>query len=119
MIKRSLTIKTDASGDATAYADVVPGGATLYAVQLIDGNLADGVDVTITAEESNMSFALLTKADFNDDQVLYPRVAASKVVDGSALTEFVEPLAVGRIKVVIAQGGDKKTGGVALYFRSL
>lgn len=119
MIKRSLTIKTDASGDATAYAEPVSGGATLYAVQLIDGDFADGVDVTITAEEAELSFPLLTMANFNSDQLVYPRVAVAKATDGSTLTEYAEPLAIGRIKVVIAQGGDKKTGGVALYFRSL
>ena len=119
MMKRTISLTTNGSGAATAYADAVPGGGVLYAVQLVDGDLADGVDIAITAEEANLSIPLLTKADFNSDQMVYPRVATALNTDGSALTNYAEPIVIGRIKAVIAQGGDTKTGSVVLYIREL
>lgn len=117
MIKRTISLTTSSGGAATAYADPVPGNGFLYAIQLVDGNFDDGVDIAITAEEENLSIPLYTKADFNTDQMVYPRTPTAAVADGSALTNYAEPLVIGRIKAVIAQGGDTKTGSIVLYIR--
>jgi len=115
-----INITTDGSGDGTGYGDRVVQG-TLYAVQLIDGDFADGVDVTITCEQGLISIPVLIKADFNSDSLFYPRVKMNLGSDGSALTgtagyDLCMPLLFGMPKVVIASGGDTKTGGVILYF---
>lgn len=85
------------------------------AVQLIDGTLDDGVDVTVTFEEGDLSIPVLVKADFNTDQIKYPRVLESLNTDGSDLTTHTRPLAMGQAKVVIAQGGNVKLGAVVIY----
>jgi len=87
----------------------------LYAAQLIDGGAADGVDITLTCEHGDLSIPLLTKADFNTDQVAYPRIPTAAVADGSALTDYAMPLIAGIPKMVIAQGGDAKACGCLLY----
>ena len=114
---RVITINigpTDVSGDATAYGDAVVLGA-VYAVQLIDGDFDDYVDITITSEQESLSIPILTSANFNTDQIVYPRVLESLNTDASALTTHAMPLAVGRIKAVVAQGGDTKSGAAKLY----
>ena len=115
VIRIPVTTATD--GSATAYGETAVGA--VYAVQLVDGDLADGVDVTITSELDGLSSSILTKADFNTDQIVYPRVLQALNTDGTALTTHCEPLTCGRIKVVLAQGGAVKTGAVNVYVREI
>jgi hypothetical protein len=108
-----LDITTDASGDATVTGSGFTG--LLYAAQLVDGTLDDGVDITITSEQGDLSIPLLTKANFNSDQMAYPRVLESLNTDGTDLTTHALPVVFGRAKAVVAQGGNVKTGAVILY----
>lgn len=110
-----LDVTVDASGDGNTTGNAVMG--TLYAVQLVDGTFDDGVDVTITAEQGDLSIPLLVKADFNSDQMVYPRVLQNLNTDGTALTTHCEPIVVGRPKAVVAAGGNAKSGSFILYIR--
>ena len=106
---------TDASGDLTVYSNEAYSGE-VYAVQTIDGTLDDGVDITVTSESVDYSIPILTKANFNTDGIYYPRTVANQVSDGAASTVYdVKPLASGRIKMVLAQGGNAKSGGCIVY----
>jgi len=115
----TLPVTTDTAGAGTSALEAVPGGGTLYAVQLIDGDFADGVDITLTAEIDGLSIPLLTKADFNTDQIVYPRVLQALNTDGTALTTHCEPLVMGRVKAVVAQGGSVKSGSFRLFVRDI
>lgn len=117
MRSAKIDITTDTAGACTAYGDSVVGA--VYAVQLVDGDLADGVDITLTAENENLSMPILVKADFNADQMVYPRVLQALNTDGTALSTHCEPLVYGRLKVVIAQGGSVKSGSVIVFVREL
>jgi hypothetical protein len=114
----TLTATTDGSGDATVNSASVFVGA-LYAVRLVDGNFDDGVDITVTSVTDDLNVSQLTKADFNTDQVVYPRVLQALNTDGTALTTHCEPLIAGRLRVVVAQGGAAKTGSFVFYIREL
>ena len=107
---------TDASGDLTVYSNEAYSGE-VYAVQTIDGTLDDGVDITVTSETADsLNIPILTKANFNTDGIYYPRTVANQVSDGAASTVYdVKPLASGRIKMVLAQGGNAKSGGCIVY----
>lgn len=109
-----LAITTDGSGDGSATSDDQYVGL-LYAVQLIDGDFDDGVDLTLTAEQGELAIPLLTKADWNSDQIVYPRVLEALNTDGTALTTHTAPLVAGKIKAVIAQGGNAKSGAIIAY----
>lgn len=113
-----LDATTDASGDATVNSSGVVLGA-LYAIRLVDGNFDDGVDITVTSVTDELNIALLTKADFNTDQIVYPRVLQALNTDGTALTTHCEPLIAGKLRVVVAQGGNAKSGSFLFYIREL
>ncbi len=113
MKKATLNVTTDASGDGSDITDAALG--LLYAVQLIDGNFDDGVDVVITAEQGDLSIPLFSANDFNTDQFKYPRVSEHDAVGGAALTTTCMPLVAGRLKAVIAAGGNVKSGTFILH----
>jgi hypothetical protein len=114
IVQCKLDLTTAADGSATTQAaDVYIG--LLYAVQLVDGTFDDGVDLTLTCEQGDLSIPLLTKADWNTDQMVYPRVLEALNTDGTALTTHTMPILSGKPKAVIAQGGNVKTGAVILY----
>lgn len=117
MRKVRIGITTATDGTATEYGESVVGA--VYAVQLVDGTLADGVDLTLTCEHEELSIPILSKADFNTDQMVYPRVLQALNTDGTALTTHTMPLCYGRPKAVIAQGGAVATGAVILYISEL
>ncbi len=121
MKKIRVNITTDASGDATAYGDAdLAGGGVIYAVQTIDGTLDDGVDLTLTAETGDLSIPILVKADFNTDAMYYPRALLNLNTDGTTITgQYCHPVALGRIKAVVAAGGNVKTGAVVVYLMEL
>lgn len=109
-----ISITTDGAGAGTGQSDVSCNGV-LYALQLVDGNFDDGVDITVTFEQGDLSIPVLTQANFNSDQMTYPRAAAAAVADGSALTAYALPVALGYPKVVVAQGGNGKSGSFIFY----
>lgn len=118
MKRIQINVTTDSSGAGTGTENFAGLGA-LYAVQCIDGTFDDGVDLTLTAEQGDLSIPLLTVANFNSDRLYYPRVLQNLNTDGTALTTHCEPLVAGKVKAVIAQGGATKTGGFILYIREL
>lgn len=109
-----VPVTTDAAGAGTTQATQRTNGV-LYAVQLIDGDFDNGVDVTLTFEQAEVSIPVLVKADFNTDQIVYPRAYAALGTDGSALTDIVLPISVGYPKAVVAQGGNVKSGTFIFY----
>lgn len=111
-----LDLTTNAGGAASATDDKIIVGL-LHAVQLEAGDFAAGVDLTLTCETPNLSIPLLTIADFNTDQMIYPRVLQNLNTNGSALTTHTEPVVAGKIKAVIAQGGNVKTGVVICFIK--
>lgn len=112
-----IVLTTDAAGAATVTTTAKYFGK-LFAVQLVDGDLADGVDITLTCETPDLSIPLLVKADFNSDSIFYPRVLENLNTDGTALTTHEKPLVAGQIKAVIAQGGNVKSGAVICFIES-
>jgi hypothetical protein len=109
----TLPVSTDASGDGSFTGPKVCG--RLYAAQLVDGDFADGVDITLTSEDPNLSIPALAKLNFNTDQMVYPRVACALNTDGTSLTVYDMPVINGPIKAVIAQGGNAKSGSVIVF----
>lgn len=112
----NISVTTDTAGDGTTtHGDLVQG--YLYAVQLVDGDFADGVDVTLACVNNDLTYNLLVKADFNSDQMAYPRTLQHLDSSGAALTTHCEPIVTGKPRVTIAQGGAVKTGSVRLFVR--
>ena len=125
-MSKYVTVKilatTDGSGDATAYSEASYNGE-LVAVQWIDGDFADGVDGTlsVTSTDSGVDYTLLTLTDANNDAFYLTRGATSGATGAASLyaaagTAVNDKMpVVGKLKLVIAQGGATKTGGVVVF----
>lgn len=114
MLRRfEVTAVTNGSGAATAYTPYLSG--YVHSVQYVKTDYADGVDFTITAEANGET--IWTQSDVNAAAVKAPRQATHSTAGVAALyasggTAINDRVAVSRdrIKIVIAQGGDTKTG---------
>ena len=103
---------TDGSGAATGYSDQVNGLLDRIVYEKTD--FADGVDFTITLEETGET--LWAESNVNAATSRAPRQAlhgtdgaASLYADaGEAVLDRIA--VAGRVKIVVAQGGDSKTG---------
>lgn len=118
----SATITTDAAGDATVYITVGINrklSGRVHAIKYEPGTIVTGADLTITGETT--AVPILVKANAGTSDVwYYPRVIPNKNTDGSAFTDVAADIHVvdERIKVVVAQGGDTKTGTITAYIDS-
>jgi hypothetical protein len=119
--KTDTAIVTDAGGNATVYLGSVLRG---YLVSLIyrPGTILTGADLTVTAEISGAP--ILTKANLGtDNSYLYPRALPTNANSltgplGTVPSERI-PLVKERIKVVVAQGGDTKTGSIEAVYETI
>lgn len=115
--KHSVSITTASNGSATAYTGYVSG--FIMAIQYIKTDFADGVDFTITAEATGE--AILSLTDQNSATIVRPRAATHSTAGVAAVyasggTAVNDRIALGRdrVKIVIAQGGNAKTGTVVV-----
>ena len=108
-----VAVTTIADGSATAYTPNFTG--KLSQIRYVKTDYAAGVDFTITSEATGET--IWTQADVNASATVAPRqtthstagVAALYAGGGTAVLETI-CIAKDRIKIVIAQGGDTKTG---------
>lgn len=123
MITVTFNITTDASGDYDSDAD---GGVTgqvrahlpllLYAVDWVDGDLADGVDAVLSTIDTpkGVDTTLLTLTNANNDARYYPR-ALQDDSSGADTTFYTPPVVDGQLKLVVSSGGNAKTGKCFVY----
>lgn len=109
-------IVTDASGAATVYLEHginrKPSGLLLVLLYT-PGTLETGTDLTITGETSGIPILTVTNVG-TSAKFYYPRALMNDVADGAAGISGTEiiPIRDERIKVVVAQGGNAKTGAI-------
>ncbi len=109
---------TTSGGAATVYTDEPVTGNVLE-IRYDYGDAATGATITVTGEESGKAILTITNAGTGDlswrpRQGIHPVANATA---GSLLTydatrliyEFI-PIAAERIKIVVASGGDTKSG---------
>jgi hypothetical protein len=116
-----LTATTIADGSATANDEERVFGF-LYAVEWIDGSFDDGVDAILSCQStvSGVAQTLLTLTNANDDAIYYPRAIvhseAGVALTGTAGADRTRMMLNGKLRLVIAQGGNVKTGGCIVYY---
>jgi len=119
MNKQTISFTTAADGSATALGHVVNG--KLYAIEYQPGTTATGATITATCEGVGTK-PLLTQANAGTAVLWkYPRDLVHAVADGAALTgtsggDRCLPILAGVLKVVVASGGDTKTGKVIFHY---
>ncbi|MEA3042977.1 MAG: hypothetical protein QOH47_815 [Sphingomonadales bacterium] len=118
----SVTVTTAADGSATAYSDQVNG--LLSQIRYVKPGAAsytDGVDFTITLEDTGET--LWAEQNVNASATRAPRqathstagVASLYAAGGTAVNDLIA--VNGRIKIVLADGGDTKAG--AFHFTTI
>lgn len=117
----AVALAVDASGDQTAYSEVVS-GRVIAIRYVVDGTnpLATGADLTITGETTGTPIITITNIGTSSVGFM-PRQATCDVTGAASLyaaggTAVTDKIAIAgeRIKVVVAQGGTSKVG--TLYF---
>lgn len=120
MKKSVISWTTNASGDATVYGDSVYG--QVHAIDYLPGTTDTGATVTVTCEGA-MNNTLLAKTTAGTTNTrYYPRTLVHSSEAGAALTgtagaDRALPLVQGRLKVVIASGGNALSGSVVIHWR--
>lgn len=116
--RHAVTIVTASDGTGTGYTDLCDG--FVQAIRYVKTDYTDGVDVTVTCEQSAQ--AIVTLTDANASATVYPRGATATVANAAALYAAAGvavldkiPVANERVKIVIASGGDTKTGVFHVY----
>lgn len=106
--RHTVALETDASGDVTGYTPNITG--RVHSISYVKGDFADGVDFTITLESTGES--LWTDTNVNASERVYPVAPANLGSTGgaSSLTEVPVVAANDRVKIVVASGGNAKSG---------
>lgn len=112
----AVAVTTAADGSFTGYTQ--PFAGRVLALFIVTGTLDAGTDWTITEEDTGAAIATLTNK--NSGRVM-PRDATHDVLGAASLYAAAgEPVedaipANGRIKVVVAQGGNATSGTLHVY----
>ena len=112
--RHEVSVTTAADGSAEEYSPHIPYGRVVNVIYDV-GDFAAGVDVAITGEQSGQN--IWTESNVNASKTVAPRqpthsqagVAALYAAGGTAVNDLIRVVGE-RIKIVIAQGGDTKTG---------
>jgi hypothetical protein len=102
-----IPVTTAADGSATAYSPVISGAVAQ--IHYLKTDFAAGVDFTITSEATGQS--LWTEANVNAEKVVAPQQPVhdlAGVAQAGSLSRVY--LSADRVKIVIAQGGNAKSG---------
>jgi hypothetical protein len=103
-----VSVTTAADGSAEVYSPSLTG--RIASISYVKTDFADGVDFTITVEDTGQS--LWTDTNINAAETVYPVQPANLGASGAAstLSEVRIAIARSRIKFVIAAGGNVKAG---------
>jgi len=118
--RHTVSITTDSSGDATVYTDVIDYGE-IKQIRYAKTDFADGVDFVVSLE--NTGVIVWDEDDVNTSGTRCPQQATHLNTTGAAAlyagggSAVLRPVVVAgeRIKVVVAAGGDTKTGTVYIW----
>jgi len=114
-VRETVALATNSDGDATAYSAPVSGRVHTLIYTKVD--FADGSTITVTTRDTGQ--AILAETGINASAVRAPRQATA-ATDGTASLyagggEPVEAYIIAQnepIKIVVASGGDTKTGSI-------
>lgn len=114
--RHTVSLTTDGDGAATGYTPVVSG--RVLSVVYTKTDFANTADITVTADVTGM--AILTLTDQTASGTFHPRAqvhgptGTALTFNGTQTVNEPVPVAQERVKVVVAQGGDTKTGSVTI-----
>ena len=114
MHSQTVAVTVDASGNATAYTAKKLNGV-IRAITYEKTDFAQDVDFTITTEDTLQD--VWVEDPVNASETIYPSVEAQET-DGTANTNdhVLIPVVNERIKIVVASGGNAKSGSFIIIW---
>ena len=120
------TITTASDGSATVYLPGTSGNGystdtgrllddyTLESITYTKTDFADGVDFAVTEQPSGIT--LWTGTNVNASTTVYPRAFVADAATGTVSTTVYDLIKIinGQIRVVVAAGGNAKTGTITV-----
>lgn len=109
----AVTVTTDALGAGVGYTEE-PVNGYIHEIVYDKTDFADGSTMTVTGDSTGT--AIWTESAVNADAVRLPRTqvcgptGTALTYDGTRIVAEPVALADERVKIVVASGGDKKTG---------
>jgi len=115
--KHTVSVTSIADGSGTAYSPYISG--YIESIQYVKTDYADGVDFTITAEATGET--IWTESDVNAAVIKHTRAGTHATTGAAALFAALgesvnDRIALGRdrVKIVLAQAGNVKTGAFVI-----
>lgn len=110
-VRDTISVTTDASGNATEYSEAHNG--RIVRIEYNKTNFDNGVDFTITLEK-DATVGVWTESNVNADKTVHPTVLVQDNVGVDHTSRDFAWLCNERLKVVVASGGNTKTGSFDL-----
>lgn len=114
MRKQKISVTTDTAGDGSTIGPNLLG--RVHAIYWNKGTCDTGVDITVSTVNAEAAVNLLVVSNADASKIYYPRTLEHLDTAGSNLTTHTEPLMAGAAKLLIAQGGNAKTGAVTIFY---
>lgn len=117
--KYRITLATNGSGACTAYSDDVGVGGEIKQIKYTKTDFADGSTMTLTGETSGI--AIWAQTGVNATATVCPMQAShttagvAATLDGTRAALVPVVISNERLKLVVASGGDTKTGVVDVW----
>lgn len=125
IVKLKAAFTTDASGDVTV-GDIGPAYGQLVQVKYDAGSggtaLATGVDITVTDKDTGATIFSLTDAGTTGRTMRptnIPTTNAGVAVTPGAGYDVGPPIISGELRMVVAQGGNAKSGALYLVIQEM
>jgi len=113
IVSETITMKVSAGGAGTYYS-TLPLDGTVAAIRITIGTLAAGaVDFVFSDDVSGLVF--LTVTDMAGSTDYFPRGAAVNPANAAITNSFVPMPINGRLKIVVAGGGNATTGTAVIW----
>lgn len=111
----TLSITTATSGAYIGYTGVH--NRFVHAIRYVSTDTASTADLTVTTEDTGLSVLATTNMATDVDVTWYPRAVANTTAGAaSGIAQEWIPVAGERLKFVMAQGGNAKTGTAYIVF---
>jgi hypothetical protein len=106
---QTIVVTTDSAGDGVGYSSENITGR-VHSIRYVKTDYADGVDFTVTGKDTGTP--VWAGENVNASTSVYPVVPATLATDGtdSELTEVGVYLVNEPLKIVVANGGNGKSG---------
>lgn len=111
----AIPLATNSGGACTAYSPTAIAGLVIgYYLDIGAGGTALAATTDVTVSEEDTASTILTLTNVAASARVRPRVATHD--DTGTVTGALDaPAVVGRLKVVVAQGGDTRSGTLYVY----